>query len=328
MTTRHRVLLYTSDGSTDYARSYLRERGLEGQLGLAGIAHAPMVVPTAGQIGGFEAILGELMPVRGAAVDMMADAGVRLIASLSIGLNHMDVAGLAQRGVLTSNCPGYCAEDVALHTIAFLLDLERQATFSNRTVRDGSWDPHQGYEMRRTQGQTLGLVFFGSIARAVAPLAQALGMRILVWAPTKDAGTLAAAGCERAETLDELLAASDVVSLHCPLIPQTHRLIGSHELEVMKPTAFLINTARGPVIDEDALADALDAGTIQAAALDVLADEGPRRNQRLIHHPRCVVTPHAAYVSREATETLIRMGLDAVIELLVKGREPTNIVRA
>ena len=174
----------------------------------------------------------------------------------------------------------------------------------------------------------MGLVFFGSIARAVAPLAQALGMRVLVWAPTKDAGTLAAAGCEKAETLDELLAASDVVSLHCPLIPQTRTLIGAHELGVMKPTAFLVNTARGPVIDEDALADALDVGTIRAAALDVLADEGPLRNQRLIHHPRCVVTPHAAYVSREANEALIRMGLDATIELLIEGREPTNLVRA
>lgn len=327
MASRHKVLLYTSDGSTDYAHSYLQKRDLEGQFELAGIAHAPMVTPTAGQIVGYEAILGELMPVRGAAVDMMADAGVRLIASLSIGLNHMDVTSLAQRGVLTSNCPAYCAEDVALHTIALMLDLERQVTFSNRTVRDGSWDPHQGYEMHRVQGQTLGLVFFGSIARTVAPLAQALGMRVLVWAPTKDAGTLAAAGCEKAETLDELLAASDVVSLHCPLVPPTQGLIGAHELEVMKPTAFLINTARGPVIDEDALADALDAGALQAAALDVLTDEGAQRNQRLIHHPRCVVTPHAAYVSHEANEALIRMGLDAVIELLMEGHEPTNIVR-
>lgn len=328
MATRHRILLYTSDGSTSYAQGYLRDAGLEEEFELTGIAHAPMTVPAAEQVAGHEAILGELMPVRDEAVDMMANAGIRLIASLSIGLNHMDVAGLARQGVLTSNCPGYCAEDVALHTIALMLDLERQVTFSNRTVVGGAWDPHQGYEMHRTQEQTLGLVFFGNIARAVVPIARAMGMRVLVWAPTKSAGELAEAGCAQAATLDELLAASDVVSLHCPLIPQTERLIGPHELAVMKSTAFLVNTSRGPVIDEDALADALDAGQIQAAALDVLADEGAHRNQRLINHPRCVVTPHAAYVSREASDALIRMGLDAVIELLVEGCEPTNVVCA
>ena len=267
------------------------------------------------------------MPVLKDEVDIIANAGTRLVASLSIGLNHVDVKGLAKRGVLVSNCPGYCAEDVALHTMALTLDLMRQTTFSNRTVLAGTWNPHLGYEMRRPQGQTMGLVFFGNIARRVVPLARALGMRVLVWAPTKSAEELAAVGCEKAATLAELLGASDVVSLHCPLLPETRGLIGTDELALMKPTAFLVNTSRGPVVDEAALIDALDAGTIRAAALDVLANER-EPDTRLTGHPHCLVTPHAAYVSREANSALIRLGLDAVIELLVEGREPTNLVRA
>jgi len=323
----HRVLLYTIDGSTEIARDYLAQRGLLDTLLLTGIAHEPLTSPRADEIVGYEAILGELMPVLKDEVDIIANAGTRLVASLSIGLNHVDVKGLAKRGVLVSNCPGYCAEDVALHTMALTLDLMRQTTFSNRTVLAGTWNPHLGYEMRRPQGQTMGLVFFGNIARRVAPLARALGMRVLVWAPTKSAGELAAAGCKKAATLAELLGTSDVVSLHCPLLPETRGLIGADELALMKPTAFLVNTSRGPVVDEAALIGALDAGTIRAAALDVLANER-EPDTRLTGHPHCLVTPHAAYVSREANSALIRLGLDAVIELLVEGRKPTNLVRA
>lgn len=167
---------------------------------------------------------------------------------MSIGINHVDVAGLAARGVAVSNCPGYCAEDVALHTVALMLGLMRQVTMSNRDVLTGNWNPRFGREMRRSARQTCGLAFFGNIARKVVPLVKALGMDVLVWAPTKSAEELAAAGCRKAESLDELLATSDVVSFHCPLVPMTERLIGARELALMKPTALLINTARGAVL--------------------------------------------------------------------------------
>ena len=213
-----------------------------------------------------------------------------------------------------------------------MLDLMRQVTFLNRDVRDGIWNPMGGYIMHRTQGRTLGLVFFGSIARAVAPIAQALGMKVLVWAPTKSAEELAAAGCVKAQTLDELLGASDIVSLHCPLIPETERLIGERELALMKPTAFLINTARGPIVNENALVAALDEGIasggtrgICGAALDVLADE-TEPNQALIAHPRCIVTPHCAYSTQEAYDTVRRMSLQAVVDKLVFNRKPQHTV--
>ncbi len=330
----HRVLNYVVDGSTAEAQAVLDTIEGGDQIELVGCAHEPLVCPTLEQLQGCEGFIGEFGPVLGDAVDAMAQAGIKLVSSMSIGLNHVDVAGLAERGILTTNCPGYCALDVAQHAIGLMLDLMRKITFANRHVQAGEWNPLGGYPAHRTQGQVLGLVFFGRIAQAMAPIAQALGMRVVVWAPTKSAETLATAGCEKAETLDELLAISDVVSIHCPLIPETEKLIGAHELEVMKPTAFLVNTARGPIIDEDALVAALDenvasGGTrgICGAGLDVLADE-TAPNRALIEHQRCVVTPHSAYCTEEANDTLRRMTLTAMVDYLVFGREPQNVVRA
>lgn len=154
-------------------------------------------------------------------------------------------------------------------------------------------------------------------------------MRERVW-PRWSAEELAEAGCEEAETLDELLCQSDVVSLHCPPIEETRDLIGEHELEVMKPSAYLVNTARGECVDEATLLMALDESVasggrhgIRAVALDTLAHEARERNERLVRHPRCVVTPHGAYDSLEATDALCLMGLQAVCELLLEGRRPT-----
>ena len=132
MTKRHKVLLYTIDDVSDYARECARSLDAQDQLELVSRTHEVFSSPTAEELDGVEAVLGEFMPVRGAEVDVMADAGVRLVASMSIGINHVDVAGLAARGVAVSNCPGYCAEDVALHTVALMLDLMRQVTMSNR----------------------------------------------------------------------------------------------------------------------------------------------------------------------------------------------------
>lgn len=327
MTKRHKVLLYTIDDVSDYARECARSLDAQDQLELVSRTHEVFSSPTAEELDGVEAVLGEFMPVRGAEVDVMADAGVRLVASMSIGINHVDVAGLAARGVAVSNCPGYCAEDVALHTVALMLDLMRQVTMSNRDVLAGNWNPRFGREMRRPVRQTCGLVFFGNIARKVVPLVKALGMDVLVWAPTKSAEELASAGCRKAESLDELLATSDVVSLRCPLVPMTERLIGARELALMKPTALLINTARGAVVDEDALADALEAGAIAGAGLDVLTEERDVAYQRLPKCPNCIVTPHTAYVTREASEALVSMSMKSVCELLLEGREPEYVVR-
>lgn len=329
---KHKVLYYMVDGSTEAGQAVLDTIEGGDQIDLVGCAHKPNVCPTAEQLVGCEGFVGEFGPIDDACADDMAAVGIRIVSNMSIGVNHVAVDRLASHGITVTNCPGYCSEDVAQHTIALMLDLMRQVTFLNCDVRTGVWNPLGGYTMHRTQGRTLGLVFFGSIARAVMPIAQALGMKVLVWAPTKSAEELAAAGCIKAQTLDELLGASDIVSLHCPLIPETETLIGKRELARMKPTAFLINTARGPIVDENALVAALDEGIassgtrgICGAALDVLADE-TAPNQPLIAHPRCIVTPHCAYSTQEAYNTVRHMSLQAVVDKLIFNRKPQHTV--
>ena len=333
---KHRILYYVLPENLGLGREVLAEKPYADELELVECPHDPYHSPTPEQLRGCEGAIGEFMPVDDACAGRMQDAGCRIVASMSIGTNHMDLGSCRAHGITVTNCPGYCAEDVATHAIALMLDLFHKVTFQNRSVLEGRWDPAEGYPTTRTSGKTLGLVFFGRIARAVAPMAQALGMRVMCWAPTKSADELAAAGVEKAETLDELLAQSDVVSLHCPLIPETEGLIGAHELEVMRPQAFLVNTARGGCVDEDALARALDEsvssnGTrgIAAAGLDTLVGEGGDHaslNRRLIEHPRCLVTPHSAYLSQESARTLASMSLDACAQLLVEGRTPDNAV--
>ncbi len=321
-----RVLFFTTDGETQQANKILRKMGMDESVELVGCGHAPFTSPTAEQLEGCDAVIAELTPIDAEEARLMANSGVKIVASMSIGINHMDVNELTKLGIYVTNCPGYCAQDVALHTVALMLDLMRQISYFNRSVRNGGWDPKVGYEMRRPQGQTLGLVFFGHIANEVAPSAQALGMKVLVWAPTKTKEFIESKGCEKAQSLEELLTRSDVVSLHCPLIPETKGLIGADQLKMMKNTAFLINTARGELIDEDALADALDSGEIMGAAMDVMCHEAKSRNQRLVNSERCVITPHAAYVSEEAADVLRRMTLESVCDLMVRHDSPRYCV--
>ena len=331
---RHRVLLYTLSGDTTLAESILDGWDVLDQIELVGIPHDVFVPITEGApdelARGCDAIVNEIAGISEAGASVVAASGARLFASLSIGVNHIAADALAREGVLATNCPGYCTEDVALHTVALMLDLMRKVTASNREVIEGRWNPYFGYPVHRPSTQTLGLVYFGRIARAVAPIVQALGMRVVVWAPTKSAEELAAAGCEKAETLDELLVDADVVSLHCPLIPETERLIGERELALMGPDSFLINTARGGCVDEEALLGALEKGTIRGCGLDCLTRERDLTPTALAiaRHPNAVVTPHTAFASAESAEELMRMGLQSVRELLIEGRVPTYALNA
>lgn len=329
----HRVLYYTLDGDTAAANEILAEMGMQDQIELVGCAHRAAIPAVPEQFCGCEGIIGEFSPVPAETADAMAAAGMRVVASMSIGINHLDMERLRAHGIYVGNCPAYCAEDVAGHTVGLMLDLMHKISFTSRDVLAGNWDPKFGYETYRTQGSCLGLVFFGNIAQKVAPVARALGMRVLVYAPTKSAAELAGAGCEKAETLDELLRACDVLSLHCPLIPETERIIDAHAFEIMKPTAYLVNTARGACVDEDALLVALNeniasGGTrgIRAAGLDVLADE-VNPNYALVQHERVVVTPHTSYDSRESAENLRRMSLENVCDVLVRNKSPRHEVR-
>lgn len=233
----------------------------------------------------------------------------------AIGFDNVDVEAATKAGIWVTNIPGYCSYDVALHSLGLIVDLYKKITFLDRRVQAGVWDEMEGYEPPRPQGQRAGLVFFGSIPQALVPMLQAIGMEVAVWAPTKTAEFLEPFGVTKVETIDELFATSDVVSLHCPLLPVTQDLVCKRTLDLMKPTAFLVNTARGGCVNEDDLAAALKAGTIRAAAVDVIKDESTGTSP-LIGLDNCVVTPHAAYHStgsfQEMRERALRNALAAV----------------
>ncbi len=253
---------------------------------------------------------------------------LQVVALQSIGTNTVDVVAAAELGIEVSNAPGYCTQEVAAHAVGMILDLARRITFYDRAVQDGEWEPLPvGAPLpTRLAGQTVGLVFFGGIPQQmVAPLT-ALGLQVLVYAPTRSADDLAGWPVEKVDTLEELLRRSDFVSLHCPLVEATRGLIGAGELGLMKPSASLINTARGGVVDEDALAEALIAGRIAAAAVDVIADEATA-STRLRGLANVIITPHVAYLSQESFRQARQMALRSVVDVLVDANPSRYRVR-
>lgn len=248
---------------------------------------------------------------------------LKIVALQSIGVNSVDLTAAARAGVQVSNAPGFCVEEVAAHTVGLILDLLRHITFYDRQVQAGGWDslPAGQAMPRRVRGLTVGLVFFGAIPRAMVPVLRALGMRVIAYAPGKSAEVLTGHGVEPVADLAQLLQESDVVSLHAPLTDTTHHLVGARELALMKPDAVLVNTARGPVVDEAALVAALRDGTIAAAGIDVIDDE-VTASTALRGLPNVVITPHAAFLSQESYLQARQMALDCVLDVLVEGQAP------
>ena len=311
------IVLYTVGNYQEQYEELLKKYRLEKQLSIHSYLHKPHQAPCFEAIKDADAVIGEFMPVYGDTVELFKASNVKALASMSIGLNHIDVEGLGRSGIKVFNCPGYCSYDVALHSLALMLDLQRQISSGYAEVLRGRWSPRYGYEMHRPKGQTLGLVFFGSIARSFAPLAQAIGMKVQVWAPTKTQADLDPYGCRYVSSLNELLSTSDVVSLHCPLIDSTRHLLSFNEFKRMKRSAFLINTSRGAVVDEEALAWALAHHEIAGAAVDVLEHETRVHESPLLHAPNCIITPHSAYLSHEADAALVHMTFDSLRKFLL-----------
>lgn len=245
----------------------------------------------------------------------------RIVSRLGIGLDNIDVAAATRRGIVVTNIPDYCLIEVAEHALALLLSLSRKVAFYHHETKQGRYDLKAGPVLRRIEGQTLGIVGLGNIGRCLAAKAQALGLRVLA---TSRSRREPMPGVEFV-SLDELLAASDYVSLHTPLVPETRHMIGQAQLARMKPTAYLINTARGGLIDNAALAAALNAGKLAGAGLDVQDPEPPDLGQAPWNDPRVVVTPHAAFVSQESLEDLRSRTARQVADWLT-GKRPENVV--
>ena len=258
--------------------------------------------------------------------DALAALGrCRVISRYGVGSDTVDVAAATARGICVCNVPDYCVDEVSDHALALLLAWARRVAALDRGVRAGEWDYRAAGPIVRLRGRTLGLVGFGRMARALAAKAGPLGLRILAHDPLLAPEAVRAGGAEPAATLDDLLAAADFVSIHVPLGEGTRGLIGEAALRRMRPGAVLINTARGAIVDEVALARALREGWIAGAALDVLAHEPPGPAHPLMGLPNVILTPHVAWYSEESEAELRRKAAQNVADVL-SGRRPTYLV--
>jgi glyoxylate reductase len=246
---------------------------------------------------------------------------VRQVSSYGVGLNHIELPATSRRGITVTNTPDVVTDATADLAMALLLAAARRVSEGDRLIRAGGWREAAPEFLlgREVTGKTIGIVGFGRIGQAVARRAAGFGMRILYASP-REAGF---PGATRMD-LDALLATSDFVSLHCPLTDATRDLISRERIARMKPGAILVNTSRGPVVDEEAVAEALEDGRLFAAGLDVFRNE-PQVSERLLRAENAVLTPHLGSGTRETRNAMARMVWDEVLRR-VTGRPPAHPV--
>lgn len=230
--------------------------------------------------------------------------GIQMIAVLATGYNVVDCAAAAERGIPVCNVPAYGTYAVAQFAIAMLMEICHHIAHHDATVHAGKWQNHPDFcywdmPLLALEGRTMGIIGYGRIGQQVGRIAAAMGMHVIACSRTE-----AVPGTEYV-SLDELLARSDVVSLHCPLTPQTDKLINRETIAKMKDGAILLNNSRGQLIDEQALADALSAGKLSAAGLDVVSTEPIRPDNPLLTAPNCILTPHISWAAIECRQRII-----------------------
>ena len=248
-----------------------------------------------------------------------------IIARFGIGVDNVDVAAATERGIVVTNVPDYCVDEVSDHALALMLALVRKVCRANALVQSGTWDLQPLTPIPRLRGKTLGLIGFGKIPRALAPKAQALGLHVLAFDPYVPAEAMAEHGVEKVD-LEALLRRSDIISVHAPLTPQTHHMLDRERLRLVKPGVVIVNTARGPLIDEAAMVEALDEGRVAAAALDVLESEPPPKGHPLLGRENVIITPHMAFYSEESLVELQTKAAQEVARVLSgeRPRYPVN----
>jgi len=247
----------------------------------------------------------------------------RIISRFGIGVDNVDLAAATSAGIVVTRVPDYCIDEVSDHTLALLLALARKIPFANAQVHAGGWEMSAVVPIHRLRGRVLGLAGFGRIPQLVAPKAKSFGLRVIAHDPYVPAEIFARAGVEAVE-FAQVLELSDFVSVHTPLLPETRGLFGAEAFRQMKPTAYLINTARGPIVDELALARALDAGHLAGAALDVMAQEPPVSSP-LVGRANVILTPHTSFYSEESLVDLQVKAAEEVTRVLT-GHAPRNPV--
>ena len=284
-----------------------------------------MVDEVAGRAAGAAAVFLNKTPMPDYVLRQLPD--LRYIGVLATGYNVVDVVAAKGQGIVVSNIPTYGTASVAQFVFALLLELCHNVKMHSDAARAGEWSCNPDWSFWKTPlvelaGKTMGIVGFGRIGRAVGRIADAMGMRVIA----HDTVRQNAPGYPdfRWAELDELLQSSDVVSLHSPLFPETRGMINAQTLALMKSSAFLINTSRGPLIVEHDLAEALNSGRIAGAGLDVLSIEPPHPGNPLLSARNCLITPHMAWATREARGRLMDLTIENFAAFL--GGRPQNIV--
>jgi D-3-phosphoglycerate dehydrogenase / 2-oxoglutarate reductase len=265
-----------------------------------------------------DGILVNLYPMTAELIESLH--GCRVISRYGVGYDNVDVEAATRRRIWVTFVPDYCFEDVSDHALALLLGCARSIPYKDRKVREGRWNLHRDRPCNRIQGTTLGLVGYGAAARCMHRKVMGLGFaRVLVYDPYERISAIKAAGGEPVD-LGALLQRSDFVSLHVPLTGETRHMIGEAQLAVMKRSAMLINTSRGPVIDEPAVARALAEGRLAAAGLDVFEKEPIPRDSLLLTLDNVILTDHAGWYSEESEVELKTKAARNVAAVLAGGR--------
>jgi D-3-phosphoglycerate dehydrogenase len=264
-------------------------------------------------------LLVNLYPLRAPAIQKLKRC--RVISRYGVGYDNVDIKAATAKGIWVTHVPDYCVEDTSDHAIGLLLACIRQIPYTDMRVRRGAWDIHKEVRLYRIKGRILGLIGFGRIARAVSRKLRSFGLsKILVNDPYVEPSVIREAGCIPVSR-EEILRQSDYISLHIPLNRETRTLIGTAELESMKPGAILINTSRGPVIDQEALSKVLISGRIGGAGLDVFQEEPLPADTPLLKLNNVVLTSHIAYYSEESLKELKRKAAENVAAVF-KGERP------
>ncbi|MGH7773180.1 MAG: D-2-hydroxyacid dehydrogenase [Candidatus Binatia bacterium] len=279
---------------------------------------------------GYQAVILNKVVLDKSTLDSTAVKELKLIAVAATGIDNVDLEGARAHGIWVCNVPGYATQSVAQFTIALILELATRVGRYAELVRAGAWQKSPIYTLHdfstlELAGKKLGIVGYGNIGRVVAEMARGFGMEVLISVRPGAPGSIPPGRL----ALNDLLTRSDIVTLHCPLTPQTRNLIDHRALALMKPTSFLINTARGALVDADALIAALREGRLAGAALDVLPQEPPPANQPVINAAQelknLLVTPHCAWTAREARQRLLDE-VAANILAFTKGEDRNRIV--
>lgn len=299
-----------------YEKDVFQESGLDIEFIKAQCKTEEEVIDQAKHV---DAILNQYAPVSRRVIESLENT--KIISRYGVGVNTIDLGAAKEKGITVANVPDYGMEEVSNHALALLLSWARKVTLLNNEVKKGNWDFKACVPIHRFNEQTVGVLGFGRIPRRFIEKVKPLGFKTAAYDPFVSAEEMAAVGVQKME-LDEIIRESDFLSVHVPLIDDTFHLINEERLHQMKKTAVIINTARGPIIDEKALADALEKGIIAGAALDVTEDEPVSTNSPLLKMDNVIITPHSAWYSEEAMIELRKKAAKNIVHVLSGEKTP------